>query len=277
MPEWRRDTSWRQGHLLTDDAVKALGLIHAEHPEDTVVVVASHDCDLAQLTDREPEVEVIVGFRIQVINGNNTHAKSARTLHITFEDDAPLSAEFVATEKICVRKDVLINYTPEANKRLSTESLAVFQIWLASRYRRSAFPDDFEQILHDSKLDEKIANAVKKHGEILTAVFFDVDEGREEKKKPGDVFTLDIYLLHADEPDFFAAEDAAKKAQDAIDRAFKTKLFDKESGVWQNIELRTIEVISENALTYQQSKMLKKWRLDHLSLRAEPQQAIVEG
>lgn len=276
MPEWCRDTPWRQGHLLTDEAAKALGLTHAEHPDETVVVVISHDCDLAQLTDREPEVEMIIGFKIQEINGSNTHAKSARTLHITFEDDTPLSAEFVATEKCRVPKDVLVNYEPNPSKRLSPESLAVFQIWLASRYRRSAFPDDFEQILQDSKLIEKIANAVKKHGEMLTAVFFDVDEGREEKKEPDDVYVLDIYLLHAEEPDYFVAEEAARKAENAICLAFKAKLFDKQTG-WRGIELRNIEVYSESTLTFKQSKLLKKWRLDHLSLRAEPQQAIVEG
>jgi hypothetical protein len=277
MAEWSRETPWRQGHLLPDEAVTALGLDHPDHPHDTIVAVASHDSDLAQLKDREPAIEVIVGHKTQELDGNNTHAKSARTLHIQFEGDGILMAEFVATQKRSISKDSLANYKPVANKMLSPNGLVIFQTWLSIRYKRSAFPDDFERLLQNSKLDEKIANAVKKHGEEITAVFFDVDDGREETKEQGDVYILDIYLLHASDPDYHSAEKAAQKAQEAIGKAFESKLFDNQTGVWRDIELRSIEVISENALTYQQSKMLKKWRLDHFSLRAEPQQAIVEG
>lgn len=54
MPEWTRNTLWRQGHLLTDEAITALGLGHPKYPSDTVVIVATHNCDLVQLPDREP-------------------------------------------------------------------------------------------------------------------------------------------------------------------------------------------------------------------------------
>ena len=276
MPNWKRNTPWRQGHLLTTETIEDLKLVHAQYPHDTVVVVVSHDCDLAQLPDRESYVEVIIGRKIKKLEGNNTHAKSARALHISFEGDEELFAEFVATEKNKIRKDVLINYEPVTNYRLSPSDLATLQIWLASRYRRSAFPDNFERYLSESKLDEKIAIAAKKHGDMLTAIFFDVDEGREEEKGPDDVYVLDIYLLHATEPDYLVAEKAAIKAKEAIVMAFQAKLVDPQTGMWKHIELRYVDVISENALSFQQSKFLKKWRLDHISLRAEPQQSIVE-
>ena len=275
MPGWTRKTPWRQGHLLTDKAVTALDLLHQEYPDDTVIIVATHDCDLAQVPDKEPQVEVVVGHRIDELDGNNTHAKSSRTLHIGFEGKKPLLAEFTITEKFSIDKNMLVGFDPENTARLSPSDLTTFQLWLSSRYRRSAFPDEFESRLKESGLTSKIAKAVKPHGKMITAVFFDVDEGQEVARSgPEDVYVLDIFLLHATEPDFNAAELAANIAKKTLKNAFETKLFDKKSGGWRGVELRYIDVISEDAMTYRQSKLLKKWRLDHISLGAEPQQPV---
>jgi hypothetical protein len=154
MSEWTRNTPWRQGHLLSDAAIQAIGCTHPEYPDDAVVIVATHDCDLAQLPAKEPQVEVVVGRRIQKLDGNNTHAKSSRTLHIGFEGDGQLLAEFVVTEKRSIPKNVLVEFGPETNAKLSPPDLATFQLWLASRYRRSAFPDEFERRLIKSGLAE---------------------------------------------------------------------------------------------------------------------------
>ena len=276
MAEWTRNTPWRQGHLLTNEAVTATGLNHLEYPVDIVVIVASHDCDLAQLPDKEPQVEVVVGRRIQTLDGNYTHAKSSRTLHIEFEGDKTFFAEFIITEKRSILKKALLDFGPATNLRLSPPDLTIFQQWLASRYRRSAFPDEFEHRMKKTGLTDKIVKAVKPHGSMITAVFFDVDEGQEVARTgPDDVYMLDIILLHATEPDFQAAEASANEARAAIEHAFTTKLFDTQSGNWKSIELGSVEVISESAMTYLQSTLLKKWRLDHISLGADPQQPVL--
>jgi hypothetical protein len=150
-------------------------------------------------------------------------------------------------------------------------------MWLASRYRRSAFPDEFERrlVAKEFKLHEKIAKAVKPHGELIVGVFFDVDEGAEVTREgPGDTYTLDITILHSAAPDFEAAEKGAETAAKAIEKAFRDKLFDPTK-TWQHIELRFCDVVSESVLTYQQFKQLKRWRLEHISLAAEPQQPVL--
>ena len=59
--EWNRETPWRLGHLLGDDAINALGLRHNTATEQTLAIVATHDCDLAQQPAGEPRIEVVVG------------------------------------------------------------------------------------------------------------------------------------------------------------------------------------------------------------------------
>lgn len=278
MAEWSRETPWRQGHLLTDEAAKVLGLLHPEYPDDTVVIVATHDCDLAQSPVNEPVVEVVVGRRIDALDGNYTYAKTARTLHISFEGQSSFLAEFVTTAKCSISKEVLLaHYEPRESHCLTPSGQATFQRWLAARYRRSAFPDEFERrLLHETKLANKIAKAVKPHGKLISAVLFDVDEGQDHVRiGPDDVYVLDITLLHSVEDDFNKAEEAATKAKKVIQEAFMAKLLDKKSGKWQNIELRYCDVISEEALSYRQFSLMKPWRLEYISLGADQQQQIL--
>ena len=51
MAEWARETPWRQGHLLNSDAIGALGFHHSGLQDRILVVIATHDCDLAQLPE----------------------------------------------------------------------------------------------------------------------------------------------------------------------------------------------------------------------------------
>lgn len=278
MKEWTRETPWRQGQLLTNEAIKSLNITQLKSQENTLVVVATHDCDLVQTPDKEPNIELIAGCRIKRLDGNFTYAKSSRKLHLRFDGDNPLLAEFVITEKFSILKNSLINFKPVDVVRLSSQNLSIFQQWLASRYRRSAFPDEFERrLVHETKLAEKISKAIKPHGALITAVFFDVDEGNVLiHEGVDDAYLLDIILLYSTDADYKLAESTAIKAKEAIEKAFSEKLYDHHSGKWKWIELRYIDVISEEALTYKESTLLKKWRLDHISLAADPQQPILK-
>lgn len=273
MPEWSRETPWRQGSLLTDTAAIELGLIQAGRSQ--LVIVASHDCDLTQSPEVEPQVEVIVGTCIDRIDGNCSHGKSSRRLHLEF-NGIPITAEFEATNKAAVSKELLANYQPNTNSILSPENSHVFQFWLGSRYHRSAFPDEFERRLkEETKLAKKIARAVEPHGSLIVGIFFDVDQGEEvDRTGEDDTYTLDIYILHQAEPDFHAAEAAATQAADRIVNNFREKLFNP-TRTWKQIELRSCEVISESVLTYQEFKQLKRWRLDYISLSDVPQQPTI--
>ena len=277
MAEWNRDTPWRQGHLLSTKAIDELGLYQPDDSDEMLAIVATHDCDLAQDPEVEPNVEVVVGRLVRDKDGNCTHAKNARKLHIDFVGTDPLWAEFEATAKVLIKKQGLNKFSPNSDALLSSESHAIFQMWLASRYRRSAFPDEFERRLtsKEFKLHEKIAKAVKPHGELIAGVFFDVDEGDEVTREGADdTYRLDITILHAADPDFDAAEKAAMTAAKVIETAFQDKLF-KPAKKWQHIELRSCEPISESVLTYQHFKQLKRWRLEHISLAADPQQPVL--
>lgn len=278
MVEWNRgSTPWRQGHLLGSDAVKAFELHHpTESEEQILVIVASHDCDLAQDPRVEPDIEVLVGRQVAKNDGTYAHAKNLRKLQVQFEGESAFWGEFEATAKTAIDKRKLNeHFFPRTEATLSPENKATFQMWLASRYRRAAFPDEFEDRLTNNKLHEKIAKAVRPHSEFITGIFFDVDDGVEVVRDgPDDTYKLDIIILYSVGEDFDQIHSCAEAAAKSIEQAFEDKFFKPENR-WKYIELSSCEVISESALSYHIFKQLKRWKLDHISLAANPQQPVV--
>lgn len=266
-----RDTPWRQGHVLTSESSVALGVVTAENAESTFVVVISHDCDLAQDPEAEPVVEIIAAKRIEKADGNYTHAKNARRLHLPCSTgEAVVYLDMQVLGKTTIDKATLSGHVPSANAVVKPEDRTVLQRWLAARYRRAAFPDEFERRLNDTGVAKRIAKILEPLGKQLVAVFFDVDEGAElARNGEGDLYSLRIDLLYSTEEDPAAALEAAEKAATSISAAFRDRCFDAVAG-WTWIELVACEPISDEAMTYAMSMQLKRWNMDYLSLRADP-------
>ena len=271
----RNTTDWRQGRVFADETAAALGLVSAQGPGNTVAVVVSHDCDIACNDDREPEVEVIVGFRIETL-GADTHGKTARRLHLAFRcGEADVPVELQANAKLSRPKADLLRAEPRPDMVLSLESLVTLQHWLASRYHRSAFADEFEARLKNARLDRKIAKSLDASGQHVLAVFFDVDDGEEViREGPDDPYQLRVTVLYdgtKDEPTAYAQ---AQAAADAIESAFEKAFCD--GARWRHIQLLSCETVSDSVMTIAQSRLLQRWRLDHISLEDDPRQPLLE-
>lgn len=271
MADWNRDTPWRQGHVLTNESSVALGVVPAEDSGTALAVVISHDCDVAQSPDSEPIVEIIVAKRVQAADGNFTHAKNSRRLHLECViDGAETCLDMQAQGKVGIKKSALAAHKPAANVVIKPEDRSVLQRWLAARYRRAAFPDEFERRLNVTGVAKRIAKIVEPLAKELVAVFFDVDDGTEQDwKGENDLYGLRIDLLYSTENDPAVAQETAEKAAAAIAAAFRERCFDAVAG-WKWIELLGCEAISDEAMTYAMSTQLKRWNMDYLSLRADP-------
>ncbi len=272
MVEWERNTPWRQGNIVPNEVAKTLDLLSKDASDEALLVVISHDCDLAQPPGTEPNVEIIVGHQIPSVDGNFSYAKNARRLHLTFNGGGNhISVNLVATQKVVVQKVLLSAYAPADEIRLTAIELTILQRWLAARYRRSAFPDEFDKRLEDRGLHNRICRILKTSSDMISAVYFDVDEGQDLKKSGADdVYSLVIYLLYSTDKDPDAAEAIAEAAKCEIEKAFQEKCFAKASRAWHDIELVGCEAIADRAMTVQLAESLKRWSGDHLSLRTSP-------
>lgn len=159
--------------------------------------------------------------------GNYTHAKTARKLHIEFEGQIPFWAEFEATAKVAIDKVTLNAFAPRTDAHLSPDKLNTLQLWLASRYRRSAFRMSSTDVSRTRRSPKKSRRRWRSTAISFQAFFFDVDDGYEVRRVgPDDAYTLDIYVLHPDEPDYMAAAAAAEQVVKNIHDAFISRLFD---------------------------------------------------
>lgn len=276
MPDWRRDTPWRQGQFLCDRARTVFFPQAGEVGFDSVLVI-SHNCDLASLPEREPHVELILAKRIERLDGNFTHSKNPRRLHLTASGGSEaLHFELSALEKKIVAKKELADYAPDENSLLAANELIILQEWLAARYRRAAFPDEFDSRLNEHKLKKQIAEILEPLGATVFALLCDLDEGAEvERRGEDDLYQLRLYILYDDDgsDDIIASiEEAAQE----LSQIFQDQFFDSTKNCWRNIELAECAVLSSNAMSVAQSQRLKRWSMDYISLRADPQQPLVQ-
>ncbi|MGH8773222.1 MAG: hypothetical protein ACREV2_18900, partial [Burkholderiales bacterium] len=283
-----RNTPWRQGQFLAADTVTAFGLELEALSEEVAAVVISHDCDLAQRSDIEPTVEIIVGRFIEGrVNGNFTHCKNPRRLHVECSGGTKtVVVDLEARRRCTLNKDSadglapgLADYSPCAARGMTAKERKTLQLWLAARYHRSAFSDEFDRRLNEETgVAERLANVFRETGKYVVAVFFDVDEGQEKTRRgPDDTYELLVTLLYAPYEDPEAAEVAAKQAAARIEEIFQSRCKATRDGaqVWQWIELQGVEVTSDQALTYTASQQLTKWHADHISLRVDPEQPLL--
>lgn len=267
---WTRDTPWRQGHVLTPEAVQALGLSHPETPGDTCVVVISHDCDLAnEVLQSEPDVEVIIGRHILKGDGNYFWAKAPRTLHVeVMHDGTERIIELIATAKHSIPKQVLAEFFPDSAYAFSGKSLSVLRSWLGVRYNRAAFPDPFVDRLSQSKIDKGLARIIEPVGNLVSAVYFNVDDGKEVDHSDGSPYELAIVLAHPPGEDPEHNADEVEKLETEIETLFAKKCFDQAAERWNGIALTACISISEDDLTISKARLLTQWRLEYMTLRA---------
>jgi hypothetical protein len=270
VPQWTRNTKWRQGHVLPPDAAARFGLRNATEPGSTCVVVITHDCDLAnENLDAEPYVEIVVGRTIAAASGNYSWGKAPRTLHYPVHREGALAnVELVATERARLLKSDLSPFEPDPRFHTDSRTLAVLRSWLSARYDRAAFADAFVARMQETKADTKLAKALEAHGKNVSFTYFEIDEGKCVERAERDPYKLSVVLVFnpGDDPD--AAADAADTAAEVVETALRGRLPDGGT----SIQLRACFAISEDDIPLSQARVLNHWRLDYMTHRAEDEQ-----
>lgn len=265
-----RTTPWRQGHVVATEDWQAVGFEPLK--ENQFAVVVTHDCDIAAELDVEPRIELIIATRVAKLEGNYAASKNARKLHIPYlYKDEPIVLELAHRERIAVEKKKLEPTKPVGGPSSSADRKTL-QRWLGARYHRPAFPNNFEERLRTEKLDEKIAKALDAASVWIEALLFDLkDDCDREIEDAGEPYTLEILILYSTVKDATEGAKAAQQVRARLQEIFD-KLYDKKTKTWRSIELVGCDIVADRELSYAVWTTVQHWRLDHLSLRADPQQ-----
>ncbi len=188
-PEQCRKTLWRQGHVLPPSVAADLGLA-----PDRRYMIVTHDCDLAQPVDVEPDVEIIAAEEIDAINPQCSLGERPRVLHleVMIEGEARLQLQLRATEKIRLSKAALFSNSGTPPPRLTDAQRRLLQSWLACRYRRHALPNTLNDYLETAY--KKLRKTAKKKpaGVIATWIWYDPDR----EIGPDDLYELSFTVVY---------------------------------------------------------------------------------
>lgn len=258
---WSRNTSWRQGSVLAPKDFQAAGLTPA--PKNTLAIAISHDCDIANDNlDAEPAVEFIFACRIEQQNGNYTHGKNPRILHLNYrQGEETAFFELLASKKVIVPKDLLETIEPDENYTLIS-SRQVLQNWLAARYRRHALPNSLVDRLRE--VFKYIEKEGKKNSDGILSFRLSYDP--TDELSPEEVYELWLSIVYITDKDEY--ESMAVKLAEGLKAEFPNLLVKtKESG---KVDLRRCEAVSETEFTFRDIRDTVEYHLEHLSYRTEP-------
>lgn len=260
-----RDTDWRQGDLLTREAAAALGLVAAVDEERRVIVI-THDCDLPH--GSELCVEVIVAEMVVKEDPQLSYAKNPRRLHLAYEgiNAAPLILELRHGDRRSVPKgDFAERAVKDHSLALPIDAKRILKQWLAARYGRPAFPNEFEERLRKGKVERKIAKILEPDAKYLVGLFFDLGEQRGTEAVEGEPYALSVSVV-------YDANEGGADARGAAERVAMQlrELFENTYGkpdVATEIALDACEAVADTYLTLADLRRVDQWRLEYISLR----------
>jgi hypothetical protein len=258
-----RSTGWRQGNILLPTHII---------PEDVSidcdtqrVVLISHDCDLAQPSEKEPYVEFIIANLSAKENGSYYFAQNPRLLQFKIDlgNGCYNILQLQHTDKYRVDKaSFLQNASKDNTMSLAPNQKIILAKWLAFRYNRAAFPDAFNNRLDrvQSKLKEILARADK----YIIIVFFDMHDFIDIEKSAGDPYPLTISLVY-DSKINTASEQSAeitRKIEELFENSYgKKKIADE-------IALQECTAYPDTKFPFSNVRKMYEWRLEHISLKS---------
>jgi len=218
-----------------------------------VGVVASHSCDLTHHTpEGEPYAEVLVAELVDSLNGNFTHGKHPRKLHMQMHSHEEESSvlEFLPWRRFWVERRKLACMVPDENRFLLREDIRILSVWLAQRYQRAALPDDFNNLVRSvSKQRNKLHTKISPH---VSGLYVEIFPDRELANNES--YSMNILALVPREQ---------KEETDSVQQGMEelVELF-QQSG----IDVESYVQVEDN-VSYGRVRRMKRFPLEHISLR----------
>jgi hypothetical protein len=168
---------WRQGSIAPTDLADALREDERrEIPGDSLLVIASHDCDVTNPSfGVEPDVEFLVARSVPQINGTLTRGKNPRRLHLELiTRDGLRPFEMAAGDRFRTSRRRLLDRRPWEGHSLRPQDRRLLAQWLAKRYDRTALPAAFDARWKSAR--EKIRRLLDRTGHFVDGVFLTVED-----------------------------------------------------------------------------------------------------
>ena len=253
---------WRQGSILPGELVvdlRAGGLLRIEPEAGELWVVLSHSCDVVNRSFvSEPSVELIrIAKLVSGTDGSLAWFRNPRICHFR-EPLGKAGTEWCVSihSRVIIPRAKLLGHRPDMAKSLQPDSVRRLASWAARRYTRAAFPDEFNSRCLPAQ--KSLRQKLKTKGHLLTGIFLVVDD--EELAADIAYNVIIVASMHEDMYHIATTRNEAQALLDAVETALDA---------CDGIEVQESSLRSEEGISLGDLRLLKRWDLDYLSLRAE--------
>ncbi len=173
-----KDNGWRQGSFLPSDMVLALAAEHAcEHATHAVVI--AQDCDVTHPDLQvEPFVEILFLHPLDVVNPGLQDGKSSRILHLeAIQGAGNRCFKAQPWNQARIRREMLATASPDTSLSLRPGTLRGMIQWVADRYTRTGFPDEFVRRIQ--AIDPALKRLMKDDGQAFWRILVSLDSSEE--------------------------------------------------------------------------------------------------
>ncbi len=264
-----RGTNWRQGSVVPKQLVELLDLPDSMD-DQVLVVVISHDCDIAH--ESELKIEVIVGCTKESADGNFRNAKNPRKIHLKYSNEQANSCcvvELKHANLVRLDQSKFTDQDPDLRYELADNEKRCLRQWLASRYARPAYPNALENRLSakmgSKSLESKFSTILSSISTYLVAVFFDLHGDRHVEKESGEPYYLSISLIYDSEEHAGEGREMVESVIDPIKELFTQA--ENSASTGGTIVLEHCDCIAETKYSIADMRRTDQWRVEHLSLR----------
>lgn len=253
---------WLQGSLVKQEDVREILNLYgdAEFISDSTniaLVVASGSCDVANPGD--PNIEFSVARYIDNVDGNFNCNKHPRKLHCSLESSMTtgFSIEMLAHQKISLAKSKIpTGIEPDAGIKFSKDELFYYVEWLSGRYKRPAFPTEFDSRVDKSWNKGKRKKESLKVSKNVMGIYAKVYPEKEISSEES--YNVDLLAIIIPGLDENSEEYKSIK-----------KLLDKYKKVLEGakMEVGTIKIAPESQISLSTFKQYKRFNMDALSYK----------
>jgi hypothetical protein len=174
-PAQVKQLGWRQGSILPPELFQEVSIAtHLEFYEGKAYpIVISQDCDVVHHSySDEPFIEIIRATFVERSDGSLQSAKSYRKLHLELvATDSHKPFQLSIHERGLIDRRLLEKYGPSKDLTVLPDDIRLLANWIAQRYRRDSFPDEFMRRISEKKGKKRFKTLLEKQGILITGIF----------------------------------------------------------------------------------------------------------
>ena len=142
-------------------------------------MVISHSCDINSPSPIETSIEIILMTPIDKQDNANIHGRHPRFYHLKTTGNKWYEARI--DRRGCVDRSFCAKYAPCTNINISKKDILTIVQWVAYRYVRSAFPDEFNvRVSRKNKAKESLKKLLQQgESELLYGLFINISPNND--------------------------------------------------------------------------------------------------